>query len=213
MSASPQEIPARSGRALPLPKDHTIRVTNTHGTQVVDFWAFTLTNSALTTFLSLPHTRASTLHFSPQLNDILISNLRGPLLQLTADTSPHVHDTLIAACDPQRYRLLGIPDDEGHASCAGNLRDALKAIGIEWPRGTLLEDWTPAPLNLWMNIPVGEGGKLSFQPPVSGKGDFVELKSLVDGVVVVMSCCPQDRVPINGVGMVPMGAAFEVLAP
>jgi uncharacterized protein YcgI (DUF1989 family) len=103
-------------------------------------------------------------------------------------------------------------DEEGHASCAGNLRGALKGIGIDWPgEGTMLEEWTPSPLNLWMNIPVGENGGLSFQPPVSERGDFVEVKALVEGVVVVMSCCPQDRVPVNGVGMRCQGVEVEVL--
>lgn len=220
---APLPIPARTGLALALPKNSTLRITNTHGTQVVDFWAFTVSPSSsneLTTFLSLPHTRTSTLHLTPHISSLLFSNLRTPLLQLTADTSPGVHDTLIAACDPQRYRQLGVPDKEGHNSCAQNLRSALSDIGIPWPVGTLLEDWTPAPLNLWMNIPVSGGGEeggrrgggaLRFEAPVSKAGDYVEVRALVEDVVCVMSCCPQDLLKVNGVGMRPVGVEVEVL--
>ena len=230
MSASPQqqtqtqlEIPARTGKAIPLPKNHTIRITNTHGTQVVDFWAFTSQPDTLrlTAYLSTSHTRSTGLTLSPTfVSSTLYSNLRTPILRLTADTSPGVHDTLIAACDPQRYRLLGIPDSEEHASCAINLRDALKRdMGIQWEdsvSGSLGEGWTPDPLNLFMNIPISSGdgfagkGELRFQPPVSKPGDYVELMAVVDDVVVVLSCCPQDRVPVNGKNMVPRGVEVVV---
>lgn len=95
-----------------------------------------------------------------------------------------------------------------------NLRQGLSDINIPWPtESPLLEHWTPAPLNLFMNIPVGKGNSLSFEPTVSRAGDYVELKALVDEVVVVMSCCPQDKVPINGVGMDPKGVEYVVIEP
>ena len=117
--------------------------------------------------------------------------------------------------------MLGISDEEGHASCAGNLREALRRdVGVVWSEdGGMVGNWTPGPLNLFMNIPVveeegeegGKGGKkLSFQPPLSKPGDYVELMALVENVVVVLSCCPQDRVPVNGKNMVPRGVEVVV---
>ena len=101
-----------------------------------------------------------------------------------------------------------------------NLRDALREdVGITWEEsvsGSLGEGWTPDPLNLFMNIPISSGdgfagkGELSFQPPVSKPGDYVELMAVVDDVVVVLSCCPQDRVPVNGKNMVPRGVEVVV---
>ena len=35
-----QEIPARQGRAVRLAKGQRIKLINTHGSQVVDTWAF-----------------------------------------------------------------------------------------------------------------------------------------------------------------------------
>lgn len=60
-------------------------------------------------------------------------------------------------------------------------------IGIEPPQ------FAPSPLNLWMNIPVLEDRtSISYDPPVSKKGDFICLKAMRD-VVIVFSACPQVR--------------------
>ena len=77
----------------------------------------------------------------------------------------------------------------------------------------------PDPLNLFMNIPVtmreyeqglnSAGGALSFDEPVSKKGDFVILRALQDSCIVVMSACPQDILKINGQN--PTDAHFVVL--
>jgi uncharacterized protein YcgI (DUF1989 family) len=50
---------------------------------------------------------------------------------IAEDTSPGVHDTLIPACDPERYRLLGAAP--GHASCAENFKAALRDLGVGCP--------------------------------------------------------------------------------
>ncbi|KAI4736852.1 hypothetical protein E4T50_12649 [Aureobasidium sp. EXF-12298] len=155
-------------------------------------------------YLSMPHTRASTLHMVPRVNDVLVSNLREPMLTLVEDTSSGVHDTLIPACDPQRYKALQIEDWEQHGSCAENLVLALKELndraGLKGPKGvgaSVTVNSVPAPLNLFMNIPwKGDKGDLSFEPPTCKEGDYVRLRAERD-VVVVMSACPNDVQQIN----------------
>ena len=61
-----------------------------------------------------------------------------------------------------------------------------------------------------MNIPVGAGGAVSFEPTVSSPGDHVVLRAEMD-IVLAFSCCPQDILPINGVACTPVEAAFERL--
>jgi uncharacterized protein YcgI (DUF1989 family) len=168
-------------------------------------------------FLSMPHTRASTNHLTPRVNDTLVSNLRAPLLTIVEDTSPGIHDTLIAACDPQRYRELGVENWEEHGSCAENLVMALnllneasglsgaKAIGSD-----VTVNSVPAPLNLFMNIPWTQDGDISFDAPKGKRGDFVKMRAERD-VVVVMSACPQDILEINA--KKPMVAHFVVESP
>jgi uncharacterized protein len=94
---------------------------------------------------------------------------------------------LCAACDPARYALLGA---EGwHASCEENLQKAMLALGHE-------DIVIPQPINLFMNIPVGEGGAIGWEPAPTGAGDSVTLQAEMD-IVVAVSACPQDLVPIN----------------
>ena len=151
----------------------------------------------------MPHSRAATLHLSPKLNDTLVSNLREPMLTLVEDKSPGVHDTLMAACDPQRYHGLGVDNWEQHGSCAENLVLALKELneraGLKGAKSVGAEvtiNSVPAPLNLFMNIPWTDEGDIAFEAPKSKQGDYVRFKAERD-VVVVMSACPQDVLEIN----------------
>jgi uncharacterized protein len=135
----------------------------------------------------------------PAAGDSLYSNRRRAVLKLAEDTSPGVHDTLIAACDPERYEQLGAPP--GHASCADNFREAIAPHGIPY-------DAVPSPLNLFMNIPWTAEGALEFAPSPARQGDYVTLEALTD-VIVVLSACPQDIVVINAQG--PADVALEKL--
>ena len=67
----------------------------------------------------------------------------------------------------------------------------------------------PSPLNLFMNIPVKDGKVLEFCPPVSRPGDRVALVAEMD-CIVVFSACPQDILPINGIGRKPTEAHFVI---
>jgi uncharacterized protein YcgI (DUF1989 family) len=192
-------IPARRGKATRVPKGKTVKVINTHGSQVVDTWAFN--QDAPGEFMSMEHLRVGMGSIFPKVGDALITNHRRPILTLLEDTSPGIHDTLMAACDKYRYQLLGCGDD--HDNCTDNLHAALAEIAFAAQE-------TPSPLNLWMNIPVYVGGGLDYLPPVSKPGDYVVFRAEMDAVVA-FSACPQDQVPVNGVDCKPVEAHFEVL--
>ena len=68
-----------------------------------------------------------------------------------------------------------------------------------------------APLNMFMNIPVGPGGAVSFEPSIAGVGSHVTLRAEMD-LVIVFSACPQDIVPINGADCVPKEVPFQFSA-
>jgi uncharacterized protein YcgI (DUF1989 family) len=191
-------IPARRGRATRVRQGQLLRVINTHGEQVVDTWAFNEHDPA--EFMSVEHSRASILKIVPKVGDTMVTNHRRRCLTFLEDTSGGVHDTLIAACDRYRFELLGC---EGyHDNCTDNLHAALREVGV-----TVAE--TPSPLNLFMNIPIQPDLSLSFDPPVSTSGSHVLLKAEMD-LIVAFSACPQDILPINGVGRVPTEAHFRV---
>ena len=156
-----------------------------------------------TEYMSMPHSRAATLHLRPRANDTLVSNLREPVLTLIEDSSDGIHDTLIAACDPARYKGLGVENWPEHGSCAENLVLALKELneraGLKGAKGIGAEitvNSVPAPLNLFMNIPWDNDGDIGFHAPKCKAGAYVRWKAERD-VVVVMSACPQDILDIN----------------
>src|SRR6266446_4997772 len=154
------EIPARRGKAARLRRGQTVRVINTIGQQVVDTWAFRADDIA--EFMSMEHSRVAIGRVIPGIGDTLVTNCRRPILTLAADTSGGIHDTLFAACDRWRYELLGCA--EYHDNCTDNLAAALAELGLKPPE-------TPAPLNLFMNIPWTGAGALSFAEPKTKPGD------------------------------------------
>jgi uncharacterized protein YcgI (DUF1989 family) len=193
------EIPARKGKATHLRRGQIVKVINTAGQQVVDTWAF---NSAdVREFMSMEHSRVAIGHILPAVGDALVTNRRRPILTLVEDTSGGIHDTLFAACDRWRYELLGC---EGHhENCTDNLAAGLAELGLAPPE-------TPAPLNLFMNIPVVDGNRVEVRPPVSTPRSHVSLRAEMH-CVVAFSACPQDMLPVNGLAMRPTHAHFEIL--
>jgi len=191
-------VPARKGVAVRMKRGQQITVINTHGTQVVDTWAFSADD--IREFISVEHGRGPMLRTNPSQGDTLSSNHRRPMLTITEDTSGGVHDTLIAACDRYRYELLGHIGH--HDNCTDNLAAALDALGPKVPQ-------TPSPLNLFMNIPVRADGTLSFEAPVSTPGSHVKLRAEID-LVIVLSACAQDMVPVNGEDCIPKDVHFRI---
>lgn len=184
-------IPARKGVAARVRRGQVVTVINTHGSQVVDTWAFCADD--IGEFMSMEHSRGAMLKVNPRNGDTMRSNKRRPMLTFVQDTSGGVHDTLIAACDRYRYEQLGHAGH--HDNCTDNLAAGLSALGLTPPE-------TPSPLNLFMNIPISEHGSVSFEAPVSGPGSYVSLRAEMD-LVIAFSACPQDLVPINGDACVP----------
>jgi uncharacterized protein len=193
------EIPARKGKAVHVRKGQSVKVVNTRGQQVVDTWAFNAED--LSEFMSIEHSRVAIGRIIPAVGDALVTNRRQPILTLVEDTSGGIHDTLFAACDRWRYELLGCA--EYHHNCTDNLAAALTALGLSSPH-------TPAPLNLFMNIPVVDGNRVDVRPPVSTPDSYVTFRDEMD-CIVAFSACPQDMLPINGPAMRPTEAHFEVL--
>ena len=149
----------------------------------------------------MEHNRVAIGRIIPAIGDTLVTNRRHPILTLVEDTSGGIHDTLFAACDRWRYEVLGCT--EYHDNCTDNLAAGLAALGLTPPE-------TPAPLNLFMNIPVVDGNRVEIRPPVSRPGGYVTLRAEID-CIVAFSACPQDLLPINGVDMRPTEAHFEVM--
>src|ERR1035438_9805767 len=73
-----QEIPAREGRAVKVGRGQALKIINTFGHQVVDFWAFDARDLGI--YLSMEHTRAALSRLTPRAGDLLVDNWREPML-------------------------------------------------------------------------------------------------------------------------------------
>ena len=179
------DIPASGGTALRVAAGRSVRVVDLDGGQVADVVAYV--DDDPSEHLSGMHTRAVNSRVFPNLGEAFYSNRRRALLTLVRDDSPGVHDMLIAPCDPERYRLLGV--DGWHASCRENIETAMAELGLH-------DVHVPQSINLFMAIPIGREGELGWEPAPTRAGDSVTLRAEIDCIVAV-SACPQDIVRIN----------------
>ncbi|HZQ05582.1 MAG TPA: urea carboxylase-associated family protein, partial [Anaerolineae bacterium] len=133
----------------------------------------------------------------PRQGQTFLTSLRRPILKFVEDGAEERHEMLLAACDPARYRLLGV---EGyHASCAENLQKAMAARGI-----VIAE--IPQPLNLFSSTRAEADGRVVTHPNASQAGDYAIFEALMNCMVVV-SACPFDvetQFPVNVGGPHPM---------
>jgi uncharacterized protein YcgI (DUF1989 family) len=195
-------VPARKGYAVQLEPGQAIKVLNTTGTQVVDFWAVSLPDGRRV--LSMSHTRAATKRLIPRAGDELLDSERSPMMRFVEDTSPGIHDTVMAACDASGTAASG---------SRGSTTAARTTFGRAWRTPATPGSLRPrcrSPFNLFMNIPWDADGGLEFTPSVSKPGDYVVIEAVVPCVAVVSSC-PQDIIPINGPDSSPTEFDVEVV--
>jgi uncharacterized protein YcgI (DUF1989 family) len=162
---------------------------------------FAFADPDLNETLSTEHTRSCVQRLTPLPGEAFYSNRRRPMLGLTADSSPGIHDLLLSACDQARYTLLGHP--EPHRNCVDNLVEALGELGLVAPE-------VPSPVNLFERVMIGPDGALSIEPPLAGQGDFVTLEALMD-LFLIVSACPMDIAATNGADRRPKAIFLERL--
>jgi uncharacterized protein len=177
-------IPARLGAFVHLYPGKLLKIINTHGTQVVDTWAFTSLPNGTTKessfkfrYLSMCHTKSALSKLTLNANDSLLDNARQPMLTLIGDKSDSVHGLLFVVCDAHQCEQLGVK--RFHDSCAYNLVTQLDKTltsskenlsGAITLASLATGGWTPDPLKLFMNVPMkvvgdGKGGKTSLAAP------------------------------------------------
>jgi uncharacterized protein YcgI (DUF1989 family) len=189
-----QLVPAAHGAGLRLARGEQLRVIDPEGGQTGDLVAFSRDGRQR---LSNGRTFDYGGKIYVSTGDVLWSDRSNPMLTIVADQVGR-HDFLYSACSLDMYRIqYGMT---GHANCTDNLCAALRELGIE-------PDPLPTPLNLFMNVEVGAGGRLVFAPPRSRAGDSVVLRAEMD-LAIALSSCPAST--CNG-GAPAKPLAFEIL--
>ena len=169
----------------------TFRIVDAEGQQAVDFICFNATDSAE----SYDSTVTIRICSRPFLNkgDVLYSNKARPMFTIVDDNVGH-HDTVCGCCSAEiNFLRYGVKDTP---SCRTNFLRELNRNGLDSTH--LVPN-----INFFMNIVFDAQGNISFQPPYSEAGDYVDLKAQMDALVVI-SNCPQVLNPANNFNPTPV---------
>lgn len=182
-------IKARSGYAFEVKQGQILRIIEAVGPQVADVNFFNLHNfrERLHAPLSAAYNR------SFQKFTKLYTNAARPNVIFTVVDDPvGVHFLSGAHCTSLHYELFwGI---ENHPNCFDNLAKAIE------PWGLTSYD-VHGVFNAFMKVRYDDG-KMIILPPVSKKGDYIDLRAEMD-VLVAISACPGDISPTNGEDRIP----------
>jgi urea carboxylase-associated protein 1 len=119
------------------------------------------------------------------------------MLAIVADTCGR-HDTLGGACAAESNTVRYALQKKFMHSCRDNYLLALARADIGMDKRDLVPN-----VNFFMNVPVTEGGGLSFEDGLSAPGKYVELRAEMD-VLVLVSNCPQLNNPCNAYNPTPV---------
>ncbi len=95
-----------------------------------------------------------------------------------------LNDFLLAPCSAETFKIM-YKHDGYHPSCLENLAKNLASFGI-------IQDDIPNAFNVFMNVQVGNDGKISVLPPKSKAGDYLTLEAKMDLIVGITACSAED---------------------
>jgi uncharacterized protein len=128
----------------------------------------------------------------------LRSNDNNTMLEIVADTCGR-HDTLGGACATESNTVRYDLDKRCMHAC----RDSWMLAIAENPEYGVSKRDISHNINFFMNVPITPEGGLTFEDGISAPGKYVELRALMD-VVVLISNCPQLNNPCNGYNPTPV---------
>jgi uncharacterized protein YcgI (DUF1989 family) len=187
MGATEVLVPARHGRAFPVPKGALLEIIDVEGQQVADF--ISIIDGDPREWLSATHTRSTTMRLNLKVGDRLQTNWRRDIYEVVSD-DVGMHDLITSMCDERRYKI-DYRVEGGHRSCRTNFLEAL----APWD----YEEWRiPDVINIFQNAPILADRSFGNEVPTSKPGDKIVLRALIDGIVAAVSACPQDLNACNG---------------
>jgi uncharacterized protein YcgI (DUF1989 family) len=197
-------VAPRSGAALVLKKDHVVRFSLPEGPQVIDFNAFNAADtresfsSSVTRAYERVHPTTGTHLFSrPPYERVLF--------EIVADTVRHEpnprggasHDLLYGRCS-RAYRIMHYGVDS--PGCQENIAAAIAKFGLG-------DEHVHDAFNIFMRTGIEPDGTMFFEASDARKGDYLELRALIDAIIGVATC------PGRSSGPVSHPIAVEILGP
>lgn len=177
MSAAFEVIEAQCGAGFRLTRGERLEVVDPLGQQVADLFCVRAEDPSdgLSSGRSIDY--GDTIRFTS--GNELYAHSGKAILRLEED-SCGTHDFLVTPCSLQMFQMLDA-SCEYHPSCQENLAKALGGFGVP-------EHSIATTFNIFMNVPVGEGGKIKVLTPLSRPGDRVVFFALEDLFVGLTAC-------------------------
>lgn len=177
-------------------RGQTFRILDLEGNQAADTLFYNASN---------PEERYSAMDTIREQGNIYLTagtmlrtNENNAMLEIVADTCGR-HDTLGGACATESNTVRYSLDKRCMHAC----RDSwMLAIAEHEEFGLGKADITHN-INFFMNVPVTEEGGLTFEDGISSPGKYVEMKAMMD-VIVLISNCPQLNNPCNAYNPTPI---------
>ena len=177
-------------------KGETVRLVDLEGNQAADTLFFNADD---------PHERYSAIDTIREQGNVyistgttILSDLCRPMLEVTADTVGN-HDTLGGACATESNTVRYALEKKTMHAC----RDSFLLAVAEHEQFGLSKRDIGHNINFFMNVPITPEGGLTFADGVSGPGKYVEMKALMN-IIVLISNCPQLNNPCNDYNPTPI---------
>ncbi len=189
------DLPAGEPWLHEVKRGQTLRIVDLEGNQAVDTIFYNAADTAESYSVTDTLQRQGGIYLSA--GSVLYSNRGRPMLSIVADTCGR-HDTLGGACAAESNTVRYALQAKFMHSCRDNYLLALARADIGMDKRDLVPN-----VNFFMNVPVTEGGGLSFEDGLSAPGKYVELRAEMD-VLVLVSNCPQLNNPCNAYNPTPV---------
>lgn len=170
-------IPPQTGTAFVLKEGQKLKVIDPLGQQVSDLFCFDLHSpeDGLSSGRSIDYN--DTVRFTKGHH---LYGDSGNVLLTVLEDSCGTHDFLVTPCSLQMFRMLD-PKCDYHPSCQENLLKALRPHGIN-------KNYLGTTFNIFMNVPISEGGTIKVEAPKSKAGDAIIFLAKRDLVVALTAC-------------------------
>ena len=183
-----------------MKEGETLRIVDLEGNQAADVLFFNAEDPSERYSMSDTLREQAAIYLTA--GTMLKTNLNRDLLEIVADTCGR-HDTLGGACATESNTVRYDLEKRGMHAC----RDSwMLAIGEREEFGLSKED-IGHNINFFMNVPVTPDGGLQFADGISAPGKYVELKAMMDTLILI-SNCPQLNNPCNAYNPTPIEVVF-----
>jgi urea carboxylase-associated protein 1 len=188
-------IPAKGRWAREMEAGQLLCLEDLEGQQAIDLICYRRDNLAEKFWAAHTAKLNGTIYITA--GHVLYSDLANPMMTVVED-SCGVNDVICGSCSATLDRVR-YGEDKAVPGCMDNFEAAIEPWGLE-------RKDIPMCFNIFLNYPVGDGGRVAMDQEAPSKaGDHMLLRAEMD-LLVAISNCPQENNPCTGFNPSPIRA-------